>query len=136
MAHIVCNGFRRLMLCFLPRISERSRILPEWDELFSTALRRCTSLLWGQCVGVNLSVMHRKLRTQMRVRWRSIPTAQNWIQFPVSCGRDGGGTELAGAEKSPQRSELGFDCSTVLELLLSSSSRQPVAVPPVGGTML
>lgn len=45
-------------------------------------------------MGVNLSVMHRKLQTQMQVRWRSQPTTQNWIQFPVSCGRDGGGTEL------------------------------------------
>lgn len=51
-------------------------------------------LLWDQCVGVNLSVMHRKLQTQMQVRWRSQLTTQNWIQFPVSCGRDGGGTEL------------------------------------------
>lgn len=32
---------------------------------------------------------------------------------------------LAGAEKSPQRSEVGLDWTTVLELLLSSSNRQP-----------
>lgn len=32
---------------------------------------------------------------------------------------------LAGAEKSPQRSELGFDGTTVFELLLSSSNRHP-----------
>lgn len=31
---------------------------------------------------------------------------------------------LAGAEKSPQRSKLGFDWTTVFELLLSSSNRQ------------
>lgn len=32
---------------------------------------------------------------------------------------------LAGAEKSPQRSELGFGWTTVLKLPLSSSSKQP-----------
>lgn len=35
---------------------------------------------------------------------------------------------LAGAEKSPQRSELGLGWTTVLELLLSSSSKQPANI--------
>lgn len=35
---------------------------------------------------------------------------------------------LAGAEKSPQRSELGLGWTTVLELLLSSSSKQPAKI--------
>lgn len=41
-------------------------------------------------MGVNLSVMHRKLQTDAGEM--EITTTQNWIQFPVSCGRDG--TEL------------------------------------------
>lgn len=45
---------------------------------------------------VNLNVMHKKLQTNVggmtQLTWR--PTTQNWIQFPVSCGRDGGGMEL------------------------------------------
>lgn len=68
------------------------------------------ALLWDQCEGVNLSVKHKKLQTRMQVGWRSQPMwTQNWIQFPLSCGLDCGGRELAGAEKSPHRSEPGFD---------------------------
>lgn len=88
---------------FPARISERDLIPSKWkryqDLFVCTALRCFTSLLWDQCVGVNLGVMHRKLQTQMQVRWKSQlteppPPTQNWIQFPASCGRDGGGTEL------------------------------------------
>lgn len=109
------NGFDRRMLHFLPGRSERTMVPSGRSDAMRTARRCFTSLLWDRCGGVNLSVTHRKLQTQMQVRWKSRATqqqpttTQNWIQFPASCGRDGGGTELAGAEKSPHRSGLGLD---------------------------
>lgn len=64
--------------------------------------------------------------------------SQNCTQFPDegSWRAAEGETELAELEKSPQRSELGFDWTTVLELLLSNSNKQPVSAPPVGCTEL
>lgn len=61
-----------------------------------------------RCVGFTLSGM-KEATNKTQVRWKPWLTTQNWIQLVVFCGREGGGMELAGAEKSPHRSELGLD---------------------------
>lgn len=94
---ISCNGFNSF-ISYQEYLKELFFLNEMMLWVVSTALWCFTYLLWDQCVGVNLGVMHRKLQTQMQVRWDSQPTqrptTQNWIQFPVSCCCDDGGTEL------------------------------------------